>query len=130
MGKNFIYNAEKKNYMSLFETINFCIKKNKTFKIHGKNLNTYDGTPIRDFIYIDDLVSAHSIALSSNESIFWNKIYNIGYNKGISVLDVIKETQKIFKNKLKYKFVNIDKSIIVKSVANNKKFLNFSNWKP
>ena len=76
------------------------------------------------------MISAHNIALKSHKGIFWNKIYNIGYNKGISVLEVIKETQKIFKNKLKYKFVNIDKSIIVKSVANNKKFLNLSNWKP
>ena len=130
VGKNFIHNEKKKNHMNLFETINYCIKKKKIFKIHGKYLDTFDGTPIRDFIYIDDLVSAHYKTLKIRKTYFWNNIYNIGYNNGVSVLEIINETKRIFKDKLKYNFININKSIIVKSVANNRKFLNRSNWKP
>ncbi len=46
------------------------------------------------------------------------------------MLEIINQSKKIFKNKLKYKFVNIEKSVIIKSVANNRKFLKISNWKP
>ena len=72
-------------------------------------MDTFDGTPIRDYIYIDDLVSAHYKTLKIRKTYFWNNVYNIGYNNGVSVLEIIKETMKIFKNKLKYNFTNIDK---------------------
>ncbi len=129
VGKNPIVNENKK-YMNLFEKINLSINSNKIFKVHGKNLNTYDGTPVRDYIYIDDLVSAHLICLNKVSSKFWNNIYNIGYNNGISVLEIIKETQRIYKNKLKYKFINIDNSTIIKSIADNSKFLKVADWRP
>ena len=34
--------------------------KNKKFNIYGNKYNTIDGTPIRDFIHIMDLTTAHS----------------------------------------------------------------------
>ena len=117
--------------MNLFEKIAFFVKKNKKFNIHGKELNTRDGTPLRDFISIYDLVGAHLECLKQkNNKKFWNKVYNIGNNKGVSVLEVVKEYNKNFTRKLEYVFINIKKGIIKESVANNSKFIKFSNWKP
>ena len=45
--------------MNLFESIYFALKNKKTFYINGKKLKTIDGTPVRDFISISDIVNAH-----------------------------------------------------------------------
>ncbi|MGC8733955.1 MAG: UDP-glucose 4-epimerase GalE, partial [bacterium] len=77
---------------------------NKTiFKVYGNNYNTPDGTCIRDFIHISDLVDAHILALSSiiNEQNL-NEIFNIGINKGYSILEIIKITEKILNQKVNY----------------------------
>ena len=120
----------KKKNLNLFEKINYCIKENKLFKIYGNNLKTPDGTPVRDFIHIDDIVSAHLLCLNKNKTNFWNNIYNIGYNNGVTVFQIVLEFKKIFKKKLKFKFVNKKKGEIEKSIANNQKLLKNTKWKP
>ena len=127
LGNNFV---KKKNF-NLFEKLEHFKTRNKTIKIFGKNLKTYDGTPVRDFIFIDDLINAHLICLKKiNHKKFWNDIYNVGYNKGYSVLDVILEHNKYFNNKIRYKLSNMRKGEIVRSVANTNKFLKKTNWRP
>ena len=130
VGKHLSNKISKRNNLNLFERIKHCVKFRKIFRIYGNNLNTYDGTPVRDYIHIDDVVSAHNECLSNKKNNFWNNVYNIGYNKGVSVLEIIVECKKIFKNKLRFKFVNGKVGIIQKSVANNKKFTNISDWSP
>ena len=120
----------KKKNLNLFEKINYFIKKKKLFKIYGNNLKTSDGTPVRDFIHIDDIVSAHLLCLKKNKRNFWNNIYNIGYNNGITVYQIVMQVNKIFKNKLKFKFINKKKGEIEKSIANNQKLLKNTKWKP
>jgi UDP-glucose 4-epimerase len=130
VGKHLSNKIIKSKNLNLFEKISFCIKSKKILEIYGSNLDTLDGTPVRDYIHIDDVIAAHKICLNNKKIKFWNNIYNIGYNKGISVLDIILECKKIFKEKLKYKFIDGKKGIIQKSIANNKKFTKISNWKP
>ena len=122
--------VEKKS-LNLFETIYFTKKKNKCFYINGKNLKTVDGTPLRDFISMEDVVNAHMECIKQDKNkIFWNKIYNIGINKGITVLQIINQYNKLFKKKIKYELIEQKKGEIVKSIADNSKFLKFSNWRP
>ena len=131
IGKNISKKVDKKKNLNLFEKISLFVKRNKKFYIHGKKLDTKDGTPIRDFISIYDLVGAHLECLKQKKNKkFWNKIYNIGNNKGVSVLEVVKEYNKNFTRKLNYVFIDKKKGIIKKSVANNSKFIKISNWRP
>lgn len=53
VGRNFSDN-KKKNSKNLFYTLYNKFQSNKNFHIFGKNLNTKDGTPVRDFIYVND----------------------------------------------------------------------------
>ncbi len=74
-------------------------------KVFGNDYNTPDGTPIRDYIDINDLVEAHLIALErllhgQNESNV--EIFNLGAGKGYSVLEVIEEFEKTNNLKLNY----------------------------
>ena len=131
VGKHVSKKVKKIKYLNLFETILKCVKKNKLFYIYGNNFNTFDGTAIRDYIHMDDVITAHIECLKKDkEDKFWNKIFNIGYNKGISVLEVLTTYNRFFTNKVKYKFTKEKKGIIIRSVADNRKFLKLSNWKP
>ena len=131
VGKHVSMMILKKKNLNLFDTIYFAVKNEKTFFINGKNLNTIDGTPVRDFICIDDVVDAHlECIIQTKNKKFFIKIYNVGINKGITVLQIIKTYNKLFKNKIKYKFIDNQKGEIEKSIADNSKFLRLSNWKP
>ena len=63
----------------------------KTFphlKVFGSDYDTHDGTAIRDYIHVMDLVEAHYAALTRTPP--GVKVYNVGVGKGCSVLDMIK----------------------------------------
>jgi UDP-glucose 4-epimerase len=63
-------------------------------KIYGTDYPTPDGTCIRDYIHIADLVSAHLLALDALESEEM-LVYNLGNGKGYSVLEVIETARQV-----------------------------------
>lgn len=118
------------NKGSLFKNLSESIKKEKIFYIYGKNYNTKDGTCIRDYIDINDLSQIHLLSykyiINKKKSI----IFNCGYNKPISVIDVVNQFQKNYKKKIKYKFKKKRLGDIKEIFSNNKlqKKL-FPHWK-
>tara|TARA_Y100001958_G_C21245691_1_gene575553 strand:+ start:2158 stop:3150 length:993 start_codon:yes stop_codon:yes gene_type:complete len=131
VGKNISNLVIKKKNLNLFESIYFAIKNKKTFYINGKNLNTIDGTPVRDFVSMHDIVTAHLECIHQKKNKkFWNRIFNVGINKGLSVLQIIKECNKFIKYKIRYKLIENNEGEIEKSIADNSQFLKYSNWKP
>jgi UDP-glucose 4-epimerase len=60
-------------------------------EIYGTDFPTPDGTSIRDYIHVQDLASAHILALSADRSGF----YNLGSGGGTSVREVINTCRKI-----------------------------------
>lgn len=62
--------------------------------IYGTDYPTPDGTNIRDYIHIADLISAHLLALDALET-HDRLIYNLGNGAGYSVREVIETARKI-----------------------------------
>ncbi|GAB1471423.1 UDP-glucose 4-epimerase GalE [Chloroflexota bacterium] len=62
--------------------------------IFGTDYPTPDGTCIRDYIHIADLVSAHLLALGALET-REKMIYNVGSGNGFSVREVIETARKV-----------------------------------
>ncbi len=62
--------------------------------IYGTDYPTPDGTCIRDYIHIADLVSAHLLALDALEH-HDKLIYNVGSGKGYSVREVIAAAREV-----------------------------------
>jgi UDP-glucose 4-epimerase len=62
--------------------------------IFGTDYPTPDGTCIRDYIHIADLVSAHILALGALETRD-KMIYNVGSGNGFSVREVIEAARKV-----------------------------------
>lgn len=74
--------------------------KSKHVSVFGNDFRTVDGTCIRDYIHVLDLVDAHILALQNlltASSI--GKVYNVGTNKGYSVNQIIKECERITQKK-------------------------------
>ncbi len=63
-------------------------------QIYGTDYATRDGTAIRDYIHVEDLVRAHMLALD-NVQAGKHQIYNLGNGAGFSVREVIETARKV-----------------------------------
>ena len=104
--------------------------KKKKLIINGNDYKTKDGTTIRDFIHVLDLVDIHILVANNLMVSDQNEIYNCGYGKGFSIMDVVKEMNSIVGYNLPIEFGNKREGDAVYSVADNQKFLKKFNWKP
>jgi UDP-glucose 4-epimerase len=68
--------------------------KMKSIKIYGTDYDTPDGTCIRDYIHLADLVSAHQLALEALASRD-RLVYNVGSGSGYSVREVIEMARAV-----------------------------------
>ena len=64
-------------------------------EVFGTDYPTPDGTCIRDYIHVSDLVAAHSDALDYLRSGGASATLNCGYGCGFSVLDVIENVKRV-----------------------------------
>jgi len=79
--------------------------KRKKLSIFGGDYDTHDGTGVRDYIHILDLVEGHIKAL---KALFKKKqmlTINLGTGKGYSVLDVISAFEKVSGKKIAYEII-------------------------
>ena len=89
-----------------------------------------DGTPVRDFIHVDDLAKIHFETLKYLIKNKKNQICNCGYGKGYSIKQVI---ETLLKNKdlnFNYSFSKKRPGDISYMVADTKKINKILNWKP
>ena len=63
--------------------------------VFGTDYPTPDGTCIRDYIHVSDLVRAHSDALAYLRGGGASATLNCGYGRGFSVLDVIETVKRV-----------------------------------
>ena len=63
--------------------------------IFGADYDTPDGTCIRDYIHVDDLINAHILALDYLLSDRTSNVFNCGYGHGYSVKEVIDKVKKV-----------------------------------
>jgi len=79
-----VYGPHHNSRFAGYNLINYLIdlaKNNKGLSVFG------DGKQLRDYLFIDDLIDAFVLALNPKSN---NKIYNLGYGKGISLMDMTK----------------------------------------
>ena len=68
--------------------------------IFGTNFPTRDGTGVRDYIHVSDLVAAHALALDHLEQDGAATVLNCGYGHGFSVREVIETVAKVTGQKI------------------------------
>jgi UDP-glucose 4-epimerase len=73
-------------------------------EVFGTDYDTPDGTCVRDYIHVSDLIGAHMDALSHLRRGGASGIFNCGYGKGFSVLEVIKAMERVHGAQLNVKY--------------------------
>lgn len=63
--------------------------------VFGTDYDTSDGTGVRDFIHVSDLVRAHSAALDHLRGGGDDLVLNCGYGRGYSVLELLDAVQRV-----------------------------------
>jgi UDP-glucose 4-epimerase len=69
-------------------------------KIFGTDYPTADGTAVRDYIHVDDLASAHVLAMEHNQP-GEHRIYNLGTGHGYSVREVVETARRVTGREIK-----------------------------
>lgn len=72
--------------------------------IFGNDYDTPDGTCVRDYVHVEDLAWGHIKALESLETATGHKAYNLGSEKGISVLGLVAIIEKATNKKIKIQY--------------------------
>tara|TARA_B100000029_G_scaffold257237_1_gene254046 strand:- start:609 stop:1589 length:981 start_codon:yes stop_codon:yes gene_type:complete len=104
--------------------------KRKNIVVYGNDYKTPDGSAIRDYIHVSDLAEIHRLSLMYLKNKKTSQIFNCGYGKGVSVLEVLKNAKKIYPKKINWLIGKRRKKDIYKSVADNKKIRKILKFKP
>ncbi|MEM7090951.1 MAG: UDP-glucose 4-epimerase GalE [Pseudomonadota bacterium] len=71
-------------------------------KVFGTDYDTPDGTCIRDYVHVCDLVDAHVLGLQWLENGKGNRVFNLGTGSGFSVYEVIEQSRSVTNRPVPY----------------------------
>lgn len=99
------------------------------FKLTSPKVNTPDGTPIRDYINVEDLVDAHYVALKRLKDGGTSEIFNLGTGKGYSVLEIVNKVKDVTGANFDIVSGEARKGEYSEIYANTAKVKDILNWK-
>lgn len=131
LSQNLGLGQRAKNATHLIKIATQCAthKRDEMF-IFGDDYPTPDGTCIRDYIHIDDLASAHLVALEFLLQHKKSEIFNVGYNQGYSVKEVIDCVKKVSGVDFCVKNAPRRDGDPAMLIASNERLLSLTHWKP
>ncbi|MBW7650105.1 UDP-glucose 4-epimerase GalE [Anoxybacillus sp. ST4] len=104
--------------------------KREEIHIFGDNYDTPDGTCIRDYIHVLDLVDAHLLAVEKLRNGGESNIYNLGNGNGFSVKEVIEAARRVTGHPILEKVVPRRPGDPARLVASSEKAKRELGWKP
>lgn len=126
--KTVFFDSPKHEPTNLMPYLIEVAKKKKPFlNVYGSDYNTHDGSGVRDYIHVFDLVKAHIATL--NKKLSGINIFNIGTGKGYSVFDVIKTFEQVNNIHIPFKIVNKRIGDVEVAFANPSKAQRILGWK-
>ena len=111
-------------------TCEAALGKRSSMKIFGTGYDTPDGTCIRDFIHVNDLVNAHYFALRYLRNGGKKFTANCGYSKGFSVREVVETVKRLSGNDFKVIESERRSGDIESITANASRLMNRLDWRP
>lgn len=97
--------------------------------IHGNDYDTADGTCVRDYVHVSDLADAHVSAMNYIVSQRKNIEVNLGSEKGISVIEMVKEVIRLTGIEFSYKVGPRRPGDPDTLIASSQKARNLLGWK-
>ncbi len=107
-----------------------AIIKGKSLQIFGEDYPTEDGSCIRDYIHVEDLATAHILALEYMCKTEGSEVFNLGTAKGFSVFEIIRTAERVTGKKIAYDVVDRREGDPARLVANAQKAQKILGFKP
>jgi UDP-glucose 4-epimerase len=87
-------NADPTSARIIPAALHVAARRRDAVQIFGTDYPTRDGTPVRDFVHVEDLSHAHLLAL---EAAVQGKhiVYNLGNGAGFTVIEVIETARRV-----------------------------------
>lgn len=102
--------------------------ENPNIKVFGTDYDTDDGTCIRDYIHVEDLASAHRLALENLNN--YQGYLNLGTGVGTSVKEVIEAAELVSGKKCPVEYADRRAGDPAKLYAANAKAVKVLGWMP
>lgn len=118
-----IYGEGDLNFSRIIPGMMKAMILNETLKIRS------DGTPIREYLYVEDVVAGY-LLLALNIKKIKGEAFNFGSNDRLSVIELIKLAEKVLNTKIKYHLLNTAKNEIPYQSLDFAKIKKKLGWKP
>lgn len=99
-------------------------------EIFGNDFATPDGTAVRDYIHVSDLIGAHVLALDALVNGANSDVFNCGYGRGFSVRDIIAVVERVAGAKLATREAPRRPGDPAKLIADGNKLQRQLGWTP
>lgn len=107
-----------------------ALGKREKIAIYGDDYATEDGTCVRDYVNVMDLVNAHILALDRLQRGGESTVYNLGNGEGFSVKEVIDVARKVTGHEIPAEISPRRAGDPAKLVASSEKAMKELKWKP
>jgi len=107
-----------------------ALGKRDAITIFGEDYDTPDGTCIRDYIHVEDLINAHILALKYLQNGGDSNYFNLGSNSGFSVKEMVEAAKEVTQRDIPVSIGERragDPSILIASSGKAKEVL---GWEP
>lgn len=107
-----------------------ALGKREFISIFGDDYDTPDGTCIRDYIHVEDLIKAHLLALNYLKQGGESTVFNLGSNTGFSVKEIIQAVEKVTKKQIPTKIAERRSGDPATLIASSEKAKQMLDWTP
>ncbi|RTL72092.1 MAG: UDP-glucose 4-epimerase GalE [Hyphomicrobiales bacterium] len=107
-----------------------ALGKRASMSVFGTDYPTPDGTCLRDYIHVTDLVGAHVVALEHLRKGGASDVFNCGYGRGFSVFEVIDAVKRVSGRDFKVDIAGRRPGDPARIVAGSDKIRSKLGWTP
>ena len=104
--------------------------KREKVTVFGDDYKTADGTPIRDYIHVKDLASAHVLAVEYLAAGGSCDVFNLGSGNGYSVKEIIEATRRVTNHPIPVQIGPRRPGDPPVLIASSEKIQRILGWKP
>lgn len=119
-----------KNPKTFFSRAISSVDPNFELKIYGNNYDTRDGTCVRDFIHVEDLINVHLLCVKDQSLTKGFHILNVGSSRGYTLLEVLNTLNTVLDKPIIYSFTERREGDIPIAYASIDKIKSSLGWVP
>lgn len=106
-----------------------ALGQNEILQIFGGDYSTPDGTPIRDYVHVEDIAQAHILTLEKIEK-HTGQVFNLGSEQGFSVKEIIDKASIIIEKVIQIENIERRPGDAAVSLASAQKAKDLLGWNP